>query len=104
VELCVEGESAAGGELFFSEFVVDAAGLGDYGRTIEIGDLDVAGAVADFSAWFEYGELHVALGVFKKIRAVVGFVGAGDYEVQVAIFIVVHGQGPSPQTYAEIDR
>jgi hypothetical protein len=65
---------------------------------------DVGDAVAEPLGRFEDGELRVAAGVLKEVRAVVRRVLADDDQVEVSVAIVIAGDGPGPQSDAEIDR
>jgi len=96
---------------------VFVAGHEHAGPAASVRDLHVAQAAADQHARKEKGVRNLLCeapsgpfrqkipGTFslEEVRPVVGHVGAGDEEVQVAVAVVVHGQRPSPEPHAQVD-
>ena len=74
----------------------------DDGSSFGVGDADVGIAFANFNGLLEDGHLGSSAGILEEVDPVVGFVRAGDDEIEVAVVIPIHGEGPGPETDPEV--
>ncbi len=100
-----ERQLAAFFQTAFEKVRVLGAGREHEWHAVHEADLDVLQTFADAAGGFENGEFflrRVAADFLEEIDAVVGLVGAVHDEVEVAVDIEIHRQGPRPQADAEV--
>ena len=61
MELRVERQRSAGGELLFSELIVDSAGLRYNWNSIDVGDLNILWSICYFLTWFKIGKFYITI-------------------------------------------
>ena len=87
------------------EFQILQVLLEHFRFAIHVANLNVVPGFSQVGAWFEDRHFHARIlgRVLEEIEPVGRFVGTGDHEIEIAVVIVIHRQGPRPEPDAEIN-